>query len=116
MPAVPLSGVEITEGDLTTTGPLSLQRWHGMKYNISICLHENFVCIWSYFLFIIVAKRSRRLGLSQHVLKLFMDNLPNASFYEHSYMHRDVVTHIAVSKVRHHQFIIKNFIVLGWCS
>ena len=30
--------------------------------------------------------------------KLYLDNLPSSSMYERSFMHRDVVTHIAVSK------------------
>ena len=29
---------------------------------------------------------------------VFIGNLPEIDFYEHSYMHRDVVTHICVSK------------------
>ena len=29
---------------------------------------------------------------------LYMENLPNAEYYERSYMHRDVVTHVAVTK------------------
>lgn len=29
---------------------------------------------------------------------IYLDNLPSAEQYEHSYMHRDVVTHIAVAK------------------
>lgn len=29
---------------------------------------------------------------------LFLQNLPTAQMYEHSFMHRDIVTHIAVSK------------------
>lgn len=34
----------------------------------------------------------------------YLENLPTAHFYEHSYMHRDVVTHICVSKAT--EFII----------
>lgn len=30
--------------------------------------------------------------------KLYLDNLPSSSMYERSFMHRDIVTHIAVSK------------------
>lgn len=30
--------------------------------------------------------------------KLYLDNLPSCDFYEKSYMHRDIVTHIAISK------------------
>lgn len=35
---------------------------------------------------------------------VFVDNLPNADFYEHSYMHRETVTHICVSKAT--EFVI----------
>ena len=35
---------------------------------------------------------------------VYLDNLPNSNSYEKSYMHRDIVTHIAVSKVT--EFII----------
>lgn len=35
---------------------------------------------------------------------IYVDNLPSADFYEHSYMHRDIVTHIGVSKVT--EFIV----------
>lgn len=30
--------------------------------------------------------------------KTFMENLPSAEMYEHSFMHRDVVTHLAIAK------------------
>ena len=30
--------------------------------------------------------------------QVYLDNLPNAESYEKSYMHRDVVTHLAVAK------------------
>lgn len=49
-------------------------------------------------------KKSRKADVSQHLLNVYMDNLPKSSFYEHSYMHRDVVTHIVVSKAT--EFII----------
>jgi peptidylprolyl isomerase domain and WD repeat-containing protein 1 len=39
-------------------------------------------------------KRARHLKFES----VYVDELPSADFYEHSYMHRDVVTHIAVSK------------------
>jgi peptidylprolyl isomerase domain and WD repeat-containing protein 1 len=35
---------------------------------------------------------------------VYVDNLPSADFYEHSFMHRDVVTHVGVSKAT--EFII----------
>jgi peptidylprolyl isomerase domain and WD repeat-containing protein 1 len=35
---------------------------------------------------------------------VYMDELPSADFYEHSFMHRDVVTHIACSKAT--EFVI----------
>lgn len=40
--------------------------------------------------------------------QVYLDNLPNAEAYEKSYMHRDVVTHIAVSKF--------DFIVTASCD
>eukprot|EP01114_Cavostelium_apophysatum_P009190 TRINITY_DN2227_c0_g1_i1.p1 TRINITY_DN2227_c0_g1~~TRINITY_DN2227_c0_g1_i1.p1 ORF type:complete len:616 (+),score=177.27 TRINITY_DN2227_c0_g1_i1:137-1984(+) len=40
------------------------------------------------------AKRKKVLKFEQ----LYLEHLPNAEFYERSYMHRDVVTHIAVAK------------------
>nr|XP_022312893.1 peptidylprolyl isomerase domain and WD repeat-containing protein 1-like [Crassostrea virginica] len=40
--------------------------------------------------------------------QVYLDNLPNAEGYEKSYMHRDVVTHIAVSKY--------DFIVTASCD
>ena len=45
-------------------------------------------------------KRARHLKFES----VYVDNLPSADFYEHSYMHRDVVTHIGVSKAT--EFII----------
>lgn len=30
--------------------------------------------------------------------KVYLDNLPSAESYEISYMHRDVITHVAVTK------------------
>jgi peptidylprolyl isomerase domain and WD repeat-containing protein 1 len=35
---------------------------------------------------------------------VYADNMPSADFYEHSFMHRDIVTHIGVSKAT--EFII----------
>ncbi|CAB3378664.1 Hypothetical predicted protein [Cloeon dipterum] len=40
--------------------------------------------------------------------QLYLDNLPSAEAYEKSYMHRDVVTHVAVTKT--------NFIITGSCD
>ena len=40
----------------------------------------------------------RKKARSLEFEKLYLDHLPSADFYEHSYMHRDVVTSIAVSK------------------
>ncbi len=45
----------------------------------------------------------RRKVASQYE-PLFLENLPKADYYEHSYMHRDAVTHIVVSKLT--EFII----------
>jgi peptidylprolyl isomerase domain and WD repeat-containing protein 1 len=45
-----------------------------------------------------IPKKSRKVGIPSHLLQLYTDNLPKSAFYEHSYMHRDVVTHIVVSK------------------
>ena len=39
-------------------------------------------------------KKARRLDFE----KVFLENLPDADCYEHSFMHRDIVTHVAVSK------------------
>jgi peptidylprolyl isomerase domain and WD repeat-containing protein 1 len=39
-------------------------------------------------------KKPRKLAFEQ----LFIDNLPSSEFYERSFMHRDLVTHIVVSK------------------
>jgi peptidylprolyl isomerase domain and WD repeat-containing protein 1 len=36
--------------------------------------------------------------------KTYIDNLPSGELYEHSFMHRDLVTHVAVAKVA--EFII----------
>lgn len=30
--------------------------------------------------------------------KVYLDNLPDGEFYERSYMHQDVITHITVTK------------------
>lgn len=30
--------------------------------------------------------------------QVYMENLPSSEAYEHSYMHRDVITHIVVSR------------------
>lgn len=30
--------------------------------------------------------------------KVYLENLPSAETYERSYMHRDVITHVAVAK------------------
>ncbi|XP_054278325.1 peptidylprolyl isomerase domain and WD repeat-containing protein 1-like [Macrosteles quadrilineatus] len=40
--------------------------------------------------------------------KLYLDNLPNAESYEKSFMHRDVVTHVAATKTE--------FIITGSCD
>jgi len=45
-------------------------------------------------------KKARRLKFEA----VYIDNLPSADFYEHSFMHRDIVTHVAVSKVT--EFVI----------
>jgi peptidylprolyl isomerase domain and WD repeat-containing protein 1 len=45
-------------------------------------------------------KRARTLKY-EHV---YIDRLPTSEYYEHSYMHREIVTGIAISKV--HEFII----------
>lgn len=39
-------------------------------------------------------KKAKKLDFEE----LYLDNLPSSSYYEHSFMHRDVVTHVAVSK------------------
>jgi peptidylprolyl isomerase domain and WD repeat-containing protein 1 len=45
-------------------------------------------------------KKARHLKFES----VYVDNMPSADFYEHSFMHRDVVTHIGVSKAT--EFII----------
>jgi peptidylprolyl isomerase domain and WD repeat-containing protein 1 len=45
----------------------------------------------------------RRKVASQYE-PLYLENLPKADYYEHSYMHRDQVTHVVVSKLT--EFII----------
>ena len=43
-------------------------------------------------------KKKQKLTIPNHLQKIYLDNLPNAPFYEHSFMHRDTITHIAISK------------------
>jgi len=50
-------------------------------------------------------KKARHLKFES----VYVDNLPSADFYEHSFMHRDVVTHIGVSKVT-------EFVITGSCD
>lgn len=45
---------------------------------------------------LIVAFNHRFLVLQYE--KLYLENLPDAECYEKSYMHRDVITHVAVTK------------------
>ncbi|XP_067678099.1 peptidylprolyl isomerase domain and WD repeat-containing protein 1-like [Haliotis asinina] len=40
--------------------------------------------------------------------QVYMDNIPSAEYYEKSYMHRDVITHIAVTRT--------DFIITGSCD
>lgn len=49
--------------------------------------------------------KTRRLMHEQ----LYVDNLPNATQYEKSYMHRDTVTHVAVAKTC-------DFLLTGSCD
>lgn len=42
--------------------------------------------------------------MSPEIEKLYLDELPSSEYYEHSYMHRDIVTHVCVSKAT--EFII----------
>lgn len=46
----------------------------------------------------------KKSNLSSHLKSLYLENLPNSIFYEYSYMHRDIITHIAISKAT--EFII----------
>nr|KAF6366903.1 peptidylprolyl isomerase domain and WD repeat containing 1 [Pipistrellus kuhlii] len=34
--------------------------------------------------------------------RVYLDNLPSASMYERSYMHRDVITHVVCTKFYYH--------------
>lgn len=45
-----------------------------------------------------VAQKKRRIERHLKFEKMYLKQLPSAEFYEHSYMHRDQVTHICVSK------------------
>lgn len=48
--------------------------------------------------------RRRKSAIPPHMERIYLASLPSSSFYEHSYMHRDIVTQIVVSK--HTEFII----------
>ncbi|XP_059486508.1 peptidylprolyl isomerase domain and WD repeat-containing protein 1 [Neocloeon triangulifer] len=50
----------------------------------------------------------KKLQIDLRYQQLYLDNLPCAEAYEKSYMHRDVVTHVAVTKT--------NFIITGSCD
>ncbi|PNF14619.1 hypothetical protein B7P43_G12115, partial [Cryptotermes secundus] len=52
------------------------------------------------------AKPKKRKYLKHELL--YLENLPNAESYERSYMHRDVITHIVVTKT--------DFIITGSCD
>lgn len=53
--------------------------------------------------------------------KVYLENLPNCEIYEKSYMHRDMVTHIAITKYVLYKLtiritkLLKNFINLNLC-
>ena len=40
---------------------------------------------------------------------MYLDHLPDATLYEHSYMHRDLVTHITVAAAT-------DFVITGSCD
>jgi hypothetical protein len=58
------------------------------KSNFCLSLIRNFFKL-SFNLFSLIK--------DEEIEKLYLDNLPNAEYYEKSYMHRDTITHMVVT-------------------
>lgn len=54
-------------------------------------------------------KRARVQKQASQFEPMYLEALPSAEYYEHSYMHRDIVTHVAVSKA-------SEFLITGSCD
>ncbi|RXM96902.1 Peptidylprolyl isomerase domain and WD repeat-containing protein 1 [Acipenser ruthenus] len=79
------NGGEAAEDELV--GPLPAEATQSKKRKGKLLLEEK--------------KKNTRIVLMTSLLefeRVYLDNLPSAAMYERSYMHRDVITHIACTK------------------